>query len=763
MLSWLANPLMLGWGMFAVSLPIIIHLLNKRRFKIVDWAAMEFLLEADKKNRRRVKLENLILLLLRCLAMFLIGLLLARPFVPSQIASVLQQDRQYERVILLDDSLSNRVLNGGAPAIDVAKNALTRLIGELANSNSSDDWLTVFLTSRPEQPLLANEPISVTTLPALSDSIQRIESTFRAADYSASLNELRRYLGGQRENVGRVVYFLSDMRERDWTDPVDPSSDSAPNKLFNQIGEISADCFLVDMAGGDDGNLAITDLRPLDLQIANKVVRFRVEVSNFGRAAIGESRVILRIDDSAPQHQTIPSLAAGQTREVVFPYMFPRQEQDLRLDSNQPHQLRFRNYRVVAELDRQSLSIEELRQDQLLEDSTAYFAARIQDGIPILLVDGDPLPISERSETHYLKSLAVLGTGLAIDTVTAFEFENIPLTNYRAIFLCNVDEVSTERIATLKQWIQDGGNLVLMPGNKVRSSVFNQTFYEGGKGISPLALDSIEGDPTMSSWVNFETDPQIHPSLEVVIESDSSSLSKVDVFSWWTGTLNEKEIGKSILVPLRLSNQQNSPAMVERSLGTGTIVVFTIPADGDWTMWPSSATFAPVMIDLIDYLVGTDGENSQVEIGGTVSLPVELSAFDSRVTLRDPNGEKTESIARPIRSSDDSVSSSLHRVQFDDLSQRGFYEVEATRHSGEAEVRLFASNVEADEGRLHKLSASEMEGDFFDDKIQRISVDQLRNDVVTGGNTEVWPQVLVLLIAILATEQFLGWWFGRRR
>ena len=49
--SWLTNPLMLGLGALAVASPILIHLLNKRRFKIIDWAAMDFLFEADKKNR----------------------------------------------------------------------------------------------------------------------------------------------------------------------------------------------------------------------------------------------------------------------------------------------------------------------------------------------------------------------------------------------------------------------------------------------------------------------------------------------------------------------------------------------------------------------------------------------------------------------------------------------------------------------------------------------------------------------------------------
>ena len=49
-------------GGLAIASPIIIHLLNKRRFKVVQWAAMDFLFEADKKNRRRVQLENFILI-----------------------------------------------------------------------------------------------------------------------------------------------------------------------------------------------------------------------------------------------------------------------------------------------------------------------------------------------------------------------------------------------------------------------------------------------------------------------------------------------------------------------------------------------------------------------------------------------------------------------------------------------------------------------------------------------------------------------------
>src|SRR5437879_7154361 len=56
----------------AASVPIVIHLLNRRRFRIVTWAAMRFLLTAQRQNTRRMRLEQLILLALRVLLVLLI-------------------------------------------------------------------------------------------------------------------------------------------------------------------------------------------------------------------------------------------------------------------------------------------------------------------------------------------------------------------------------------------------------------------------------------------------------------------------------------------------------------------------------------------------------------------------------------------------------------------------------------------------------------------------------------------------------------------
>src|SRR2546423_1258441 len=94
------------WSMVAgailISSPIIIHLINRIRFRRVRWAAMEFLLKSQKKNRRKLIIEQLILLLLRILLVLLAGLLLAR-FLGFNLAAA-EQDTLH--LVLLDDTPS---------------------------------------------------------------------------------------------------------------------------------------------------------------------------------------------------------------------------------------------------------------------------------------------------------------------------------------------------------------------------------------------------------------------------------------------------------------------------------------------------------------------------------------------------------------------------------------------------------------------------------------------------------------------------------
>src|SRR5579864_8345492 len=98
---------MAGVAAALISIPVIIHILNRRWFKTVAWAAMEFLMRAMRKNRRRMEFEQWLLLATRCLLVFLLGLALARPMgcERSSLAGRLT-GRTGLNVIVVDNSYS---------------------------------------------------------------------------------------------------------------------------------------------------------------------------------------------------------------------------------------------------------------------------------------------------------------------------------------------------------------------------------------------------------------------------------------------------------------------------------------------------------------------------------------------------------------------------------------------------------------------------------------------------------------------------------
>src|SRR6476661_10704807 len=100
MLQLFLNPYTMVAGAALVSSPIIIHLINRMRYRRVKWAAMEFLLKSQKRNRRRLIIEQLILLLLRILLVLLAGFLVAR-FTAGGVGS-----RGTTHVVIVDNSLS---------------------------------------------------------------------------------------------------------------------------------------------------------------------------------------------------------------------------------------------------------------------------------------------------------------------------------------------------------------------------------------------------------------------------------------------------------------------------------------------------------------------------------------------------------------------------------------------------------------------------------------------------------------------------------
>jgi hypothetical protein len=203
--------------------------------------------------------------------------------------------------------------------------------------------------------------------------------------------------------------------------------------------------------------------------------------------------------------------------------------------------------------------------------------------------------------------------------------------------------------------------------------------------------------------------------------------------------------------------------MAERSFGLGRVVGFSFPADLDWTDWPPHPSYAPVIFDLIHYLAGQTAAPEMTRVGGSFVQLVDLSAFDSHVAMVDPDGEKTEMLAKPLAGTDENSESVLYQARLDGLRKRGIYQLQLTRINGQSHSVLFAANVNPDEGQLERLDFGQVGQQYFGEKATRVSLTDLNSLQISGGHNEIWPQLLWALAIVLAIEQLLGWWFGRFR
>src|SRR6187399_2774614 len=117
-------------GLAVAAGPVIIHLLNRRRFRVVEWAAMDFLREALQRSRKILQLRDLILLILRTALVLLFGLALARPYWQHQLGS-LGQRGPVHAVMIIDNSQSMGYSRLDGTLLDEAKRKAEEFLGQL--------------------------------------------------------------------------------------------------------------------------------------------------------------------------------------------------------------------------------------------------------------------------------------------------------------------------------------------------------------------------------------------------------------------------------------------------------------------------------------------------------------------------------------------------------------------------------------------------------------------------------------------------------
>jgi hypothetical protein len=496
-----------------ISSPIIIHLINRMRFKRQPWAAMEFLLKSQKRNRRRLIIEQLILLALRILLVLLAGLLLAR-FLGFSFAGFLQPQSTVH-VVILDDRLSMndqwKDEDGGVKtSFQVAKQLIEKEIAKPASQGRAHNRLVLFrlsdLTlSTPPAPF--DQRLNDDSLRELNQFLNRMEEcSLLHLDLTKGVKAAEDLLEKNVADQG-ILYIVSDFRQRHWGGPEAEGLLKALDHLAkgkDQQAKNRVKINLIDVAHPFRSetqrtalyhdNLAVVEVRPESRVVAEQMpVTFTVTVANYSPSERKNVRVSVfvngqeRLESSVP----LPSVLPGHTTGTFEVPSFGQ------LGFNQ----------VAAKLENEEAGLQ--------ADNIRYAVVEVRRQVPILVIDGD-LTGGDKpgGDTFHLKTLFTAARGFEVQRGGINELKRPDLEKYPSIYLLNVRDIrDPASLKNLENYVKGGGSVAFFLGPQVDPEFYNKELYKDGKGVFPAPLadrptKELSEEEKQQKLLRNLTDPQ---------------------------------------------------------------------------------------------------------------------------------------------------------------------------------------------------------------------------------------------------------------
>ncbi len=704
------------WGLLLAGIPIIIHLLSKRRYRRVRWAAQEWLLAAVKKSARRMRLEQLLLLAIRTLILLLVALAVARPMAEQGQLAVFSTVRTH-RIVMLDGSLSMGVAVAGTSRFDRA----VQLAESIVRMSRPGDAISVLLVARPVRTVV---PGPDTNRDAVMAELASLKVTSGGADLNeafaraAQLFELSRY-------PRREVYVISDLQRATWA-----SQQLTPE----QLQAIGRDVSVVVVDVGSENartNAAVTDVAmEQPLAVTSQPAEVRVRVRNFGDRPLDGLGVEVSVNGRTAGRQAI-RLEPGQEREVRFTVQFT--------ESGFQH--------LVARIDADLLPLDDRR----------WLALPARDRIRVLLVDGEPASGGFEAETAYLKVALVPDRELAglvpfeTEVISESDLIDTQLDQYDLICLCNIGQWTEAEANRIEQYVRHGGSVLIFLGDQVEATSYNEQLFRNGQGLLPIRLLDRVGDPVQRSDV-FRLDPgdYSHPVVKPFEGAPSASLVSTMVYAYVRVELEQATEAAGLAVALRYDS--GDPAILTGRFGRGKVAVVTTSADTEWTTWPVWPSYVPVMQELARYLVAPDLSQWNLEVGTPIVLEPQPTMGQVRVSAEMPDGSRLERLWEADRS----------ELQLGETWQAGI--VRLYLGPPDPKQLIYAFNPPRAESDLTRVDPDELRallGGLPVRYVRDLDTDEDGSQQPTRQGSELHRPLLYAALMLLVIELALAWRLNR--
>lgn len=473
----LLSPLFL-LGLAALAAPIIVHLVRRTRAPLVEFPSLMFVRKVPQRTIRRKRLHNLLLLLLRSLAIMLAVLAFARPFFEGDGAAALQSDRS--NLILIDASLSMRYGNRSEQAKARARAILDDISGEKSAlvTFGQDFEILSRLTTDAEK---------------LRSQIDLLEPGLGATDYEQALRATENVFAEAGKGERRI-FLISDFQASGRT--VGEGGYRLPREI-KLLG--------VDVGEGYAPNLAIVEVGAHPVIYQQKYTdKINVRVANFS----DEDRSGIRVELSINDH-------------VV-------EKRELRIPARGVESVEFTGFNLSDGVNRCLATISD---DAFAPDNRYFFTIKRAEQYKALVIE---TAVRGQSESFFLKNALTAGENLpfSLTVKSAGSVNPGELGSYRVVILNDPADLSDAVAGQLLKFTEAGGGLIIATGPHARADVFNRQFGT----LAPAKLqEPVQARSDYAVFSEIKTD---HPVFEIFRESGRVSATRF--FGYHRSTPGEK-------------------------------------------------------------------------------------------------------------------------------------------------------------------------------------------------------------------------------
>lgn len=689
MLTFLNSAIL--FGLAAITIPILIHLFTRQKTKTIYFSSLRFLKELQKQKIRRLKIRQILLLILRTLLILILIFAFARPTLKSSGSSSLESGAQLTAVLILDNTMSMGREFEGHRLVDAAKKRALEVVKLIRPGDE------VYLLYPQDPPAFAHEGPRY-SLENMRGLIQETELSHEKTDFSAAI-ALANEIMAKSANINKEVYLICDMQKAGL---VFTENSNGANLLADDIV-----LFVLPVKISREENLGVVEV-VFENQILEKgkVAEIKTRVKNYGNDPATNKLVHLFVNGKRVG-QNVINLEPQAAANVVFRFV--------------PDQIGFQSGFVLLE------------DDDLIEDNRRYFTFNIPEEISVLLVG------NRKVDTRYLK-LALrpqkeVTSYIKIKEILSGEFAEHSLDDYEVVITSNAAKFANAETFKLQKFVAQGGGLMIFLGADVDLRNYNDGLH---KRLNLPLLTQSSVNLSSEQFLSLGKIDFSHPIFQGVFEEEKLVESPHIRFAL---NISSKQPLDKII-----EYNNGAPFLFESKLREGRILYVTTSISQDWSDLIFRGLFVPLVNRSVSYLAGTASiETNEIIVGNEFVYSSKKLTSGSDLSI-----EKPDNVQIKIKPA---VAKGNYLIRFSGTDQPGIYTLSRKNETlakwavnadaEESDSETFSSEELAEALNVAQVHEIQPSGDISE-KLKE-----------TRFGREFWKVLIAVALIILLLEMLL--------